>query len=387
MFNYKIFEKIVENHSNGFIILNKDKMVIYGNNKIKRKFSSAFNNLLGDYLKCTFTLNEKIHCQETTNCTSCIINNCLDMAFNTKKVQNLFNLQVNLNHSLITLSMEIQYVDSFYILEFFNLEKSKEELDYLIKILDKSEDLMFFKDSTLKYKYINKSFSDLLNLTKDEIYGKKDTDLFPEELVHQCLRGDLITLEKGHYSEIEKFNDNFYRVLKENINGGILGVAKNITTEIKEKTKAEVDVLTSLYNRRKYIEVIDEIYTKKIQTYYLILIDLDNLRSINNNYGHAIGDFYLKKTGEILNNYTEGIFFRIGGDEFAGLINRDSKKIKVLIDDIFKDINNLNLNPKLSISAGIKLLDINKPYLENYTDVDSILYSVKKYHKGSYTIK
>lgn len=89
-------------------------------------------------------------------------------------------------------------------------------------------DLLFFKDEKLKYKYLNTSFAKLFTKEREEIYGKTDKELLPEELYYQCYNGD--------------------------------------------------------------IETIDYIYENKIDTYYLILIDLDNLRSLNNNYGHIKGD-------------------------------------------------------------------------------------------------
>ena len=50
-------------------------------------------------------------------------------------------------------------------------------------------------------------------------------------------------------------------------------------------------------------------------------------------------------------------------------------------------LNNINLNPKLSISVGIKKLDLSKDYLYNYEEVDKLLYKVKKNGKNSFIIE
>ena len=100
-----------------------------------------------------------------------------------------------------------------------------------------------------------------------------------------------------------------------------------------------------------------------------------------------MGDLYLTKLGNILKELKVGTYFRLGGDEFVGLINKDLKQLKLIIENLFSTITNTNLNPKLSISVGIKKLDLNISSINNYTIVDEILYEVKNNNKGSYLIK
>ncbi|MGL5426930.1 MAG: diguanylate cyclase domain-containing protein, partial [Cetobacterium sp.] len=111
-----------------------------------------------------------------------------------------------------------------------------------------------------------------------------------------------------------------------------------------------------------------------------------DLRNLNNNDGHLKGDEYLQKIGEVLNNNSAGLFFRIGGDEFAGLVNRDEKKVREVLDNIYKKLSNLGLTPKLSISTGAAKIEIEKTYLENYETVDKLLYRVKHEGKNNYII-
>lgn len=133
--------------------------------------------------------------------------------------------------------------------------------------------------------------------------------------------------------------------------------------------------------------MIDSIYNNHDKNYYLILIDLDNLRTLNNDYGHIKGDEYLVKLGEVLNNYPESTFFRIGGDEFAGLINRDFKEVDNILKEISEKLAELDLNPKLTISVGAKKIDLKKSYLENYSEVDKLLYQAKLNGKNCYILK
>ena len=227
----------------------------------------------------------------------------------------------------------------------------------------------------------------MFGLEKEEIYEKLDQELLPGDLYRQCLKGDLTTLEKGSYVGIEVFGDRSFQVLKEAVDGGILGVAKDITKELEQQHLAEIDSLTELFNRRKFLKMIDSIYNNHDKNYYLILIDLDNLRTLNNDYGHIKGDEYLVKLGEVLNNYPESTFFRIGGDEFAGLINRDFKEVDNILKEISEKLAELNLNPKLTISVGAKKIDLKKSYLENYSEVDKLLYQAKLNGKNCYILK
>ena len=85
------------------------------------------------------------------------------------------------------------------------------------------------------------------------------------------------------------------------------------------------DNLTSLYNRH-YFEEQFELNRKKAQRYneefYIVLFDIDYFKSINDKYGHFIGDQVLKHISSLLyrNQRESDILARFGGDEFIGLI-------------------------------------------------------------------
>ena len=177
-----------------------------------------------------------------------------------------------------------------------------------------------------------------------------------------------------------------FRVSKENIDGGILCIARDITDEIEAIKKSEIDNLTGIYNRNKFKDIINEIYLNKESEYYMALIDLDDLRNLNNKYGHVMGDKYLNILGRILKSQNDSVFFRIGGDEFAGLINYNQVCPEEVFKKIFKEINKLSLDPKLSVSVGINKFDITKDYEKNYEITDKVLYEAKKNGKNKFII-
>ncbi|HAA84672.1 MAG TPA: hypothetical protein DCE01_07825 [Thermodesulfobacterium commune] len=134
------------------------------------------------------------------------------------------------------------------------------------------------------------------------------------------------------------------------------------------------DELTGLYNRyylKDYlVKLIEKLKRNKNNKLFLIFIDLDNFKLINDTYGHNKGDNVLKEVAEILTaNFRKyDIISRYGGDEFIVLLesNEDpTKRINALrqnIEEIFKEFN-------LSFSYGISIFpddieNINMPTQE-----------------------
>ena len=85
-------------------------------------------------------------------------------------------------------------------------------------------------------------------------------------------------------------------------------------------TYANVDELTGLYNRRRFNRAMEEAVKDREQDIQLALLDLDHFKSINDNYGHCVGDEVLKELSGLLRDRLGGdrhIVSRWGGDEFA----------------------------------------------------------------------
>jgi len=105
---------------------------------------------------------------------------------------------------------------------------------------------------------------------------------------------------------------------------GILLYASNSTYQLIQLNdyQAKHDMLTGLYNRRYFLSYMERLIkrlakSKKIA--YLLLIDLDHFKTINDSLGHDIGDKVLEAVAKRIENYTEDkhIIARFGGDEFT----------------------------------------------------------------------
>ena len=94
----------------------------------------------------------------------------------------------------------------------------------------------------------------------------------------------------------------------------------------KNYYQAQHDALTGLYNRRYFVDYMDQVinrvqFSKKFA--YILLIDLDHFKTINDTLGHDIGDQVLKEVAERIKAYCEDthMIARLGGDEFTIVSN------------------------------------------------------------------
>ena len=386
-----ILSTLIDEQSNGLIVLSKDLVVLYANKKVREFFSSEINQLLGNYIKCNNAIVENTYCQQTSKCGECILSNSIKQLKKTKDKQNIDNLKFNSEGEYINISLKILDMKEYIILEFTDLCNLYEEVNFLSTMMDKSKDIMFFKDSNLKYKYVNQSCAELFNCKKDEMINKNDEELLKENKIDELLyiklkNSDINTLETGNSKQVISYKEMYLNISKEKIEDGILCIGRDITEELNANKRAETDVLTGLFNRRKFINDMEKILQYKVEGFYLAIIDIDNLKDLNNNYGHIKGDEYLAKLGEILKDTDTGIFYRTGGDEFAGIIKLEEDDLKDLFDNIFKRLSSLNYKPNLTISVGVNKIDVNKTHIENYKEADILLYKVKEKGKNSFII-
>lgn len=91
------------------------------------------------------------------------------------------------------------------------------------------------------------------------------------------------------------------------------------------------DELTKLCSRRSFYSQVEQLFAKpeQLKNAAIIMIDSDDLKKINDNYGHEYGDRYLCKLAETLNRLSAPfrLIARLSGDEFAILLyNSDTKE-------------------------------------------------------------
>lgn len=152
--------------------------------------------------------------------------------------------------------------------------------------------------------------------------------------------------------------------------------------------KALTDAVTGLYNRNYWEQIISgATFQPRTQNFSLILIDVDNLKEINDTYGHTAGDKAIEIVGQAIKNSIrkEDAGLRYGGDEFIILLfNQDKKAAYRVIERIRREINKLAAGQgmNIQISAGAAYYDC----LQNMGDIikmaDRDLYKEKRVKKS-----
>lgn len=167
-------------------------------------------------------------------------------------------------------------------------------------------------------------------------------------------------------------------------------------------TRMKKDILTNAYNRTAITTLLTDRITvansAKIKCYF-ILLDIDNFKSINDKYGHQIGDKVLQLFVDRINAEIrkKDILIRYGGDEFILYLEnlQDDKEAEKFMQRLFKLLVDpyivsskefpLPLNIELSLSAGISRFPLNgKNVKELIRKADFMMYEVKKSGKNNF---
>jgi diguanylate cyclase (GGDEF)-like protein len=149
----------------------------------------------------------------------------------------------------------------------------------------------------------------------------------------------------------------------------VLEEALTETNQLKEKFEemAYVDELTGLHNRRFFFPEAKAALSRAVRydhPFTVMILDLDDFKKVNDNYGHPVGDLLLATVSNILKNMVrEGdILARFGGEEFIlALPDTDAKSAGQLADRILDAVRDNELNneiPDFSVtcSAGLSCL-------------------------------
>ncbi len=164
---------------------------------------------------------------------------------------------------------------------------------------------------------------------------------------HKLSNGETRTVEV--YSGPIKLNDNEY----------LFSIIHDITERKKAQERIKYmsfhDKLTGLYNRAYMEEEMKRIDTKRQLPISIIMGDLNNLKLINDTYGHEKGDQLIVRAGEIIKEScrAEDIIARWGGDEYVILLGNTSlKDSEEICQRIFENAKKENKELMVSISLG-----------------------------------
>ena len=148
---------------------------------------------------------------------------------------------------------------------------------------------------------------------------------------------------------------------------------------------SEVDEMTSLYNRNKYNEMIEEYYPA-VASVGVIFWDINRLKTTNDTMGHEYGDYLIASVAESIKKVTgdKRKAFRIGGDEFVMIVEDATEElIKEILEKWARRMENKNNVSKIKISAAVGYALGEGAHIEDVVRrADAAMYAEKKeqYH-------
>ncbi len=168
----------------------------------------------------------------------------------------------------------------------------------------------------------------------------------------------------------------------------LLNQKRELLVELQKK--ALYDPLTGLFNRHALIEFltreIERIKREKGEKLFIIFLDLDNFKQVNDLYGHKKGDEVLKEVAELLKSHFRkyDIVARFGGDEFMVVVRNSSRKnVEEILQKLQKRIEEIFKRFGISVSYGIAVAPNDGTDLDRLINLaDKRMYIMKERHKS-----
>ncbi len=273
------------------------------------------------------------------------------------------------------------------------------------------EDVYFFeylidRDSITVYKYVNERamnrFEGSLNIligNVEQAHDGSDIARLEDQLRTFCahLRNgeDFFEMEfiRGQ-EDREIWKVKGARIPKNrDMVAGIISPDRNREKEAYYLTPAARDAGTGLLNKRAWTEyTIEQLNRKDQTTRWMVIIDIDDFKHINDTFGHIFGDQVIRGVAEALQELVgqRGVIGRFGGDEYVMLLEKveTREQLKTLLKTIAKQLA-LGFDPKTCVTASIGVSEYpvdGAEYEELMRKADKALYLAKEKGKNRHII-
>lgn len=323
--------------------------------------------------------------------------------FKTKKSyeEELFNKELNTIIIILMANIILSFIVALYISKIptnlqADLLKAHEKLNEFASIIDKYIITATTKiDSTILS--VSSAFVSSSGYTKDELIGKKMSivnhpqqeketfsELWSNILAAKSWSG--IIKNRTKKGETYWLEQNVVPTLDKDKNiETFVSVGIDITAKVELERLASIDKLTGAYNRRMIDEFMKqelESHKRDSKNFSLIMADIDHFKSVNDTYGHQVGDAVLREVGQIISSAIRksDIFGRYGGEEFIIICPKtSSEQALILAEKIRQEIENFDFTEvgHKTISLGISSLIDNDEVEDMIKRADDALYKAK----------
>ena len=249
--------------------------------------------------------------------------------------------------------------------------------------------------------YVTDNFFDLLGMPgvdADDLTAQSFRELL-QRFERSCPHSPAPDGAMLYHIRLPSGKERFLRIETTHEDGAQVGLAEDVTANTLEKLRIaherDYDTLTDLYNRRAFRRICAEFFCspEKLGHAALLMFDLDNLKQINDTFGHDWGDEYIRLTGECFakNAPARTVCARISGDEFNALfygyndqdtLRADICALKAALEQSVVQLPS-GRELRVSVSGGIAWYpesSTNLITLRKYADF--AMYQVKHSRKG-----
>ena len=249
--------------------------------------------------------------------------------------------------------------------------------------------------------YVTDNFFDLLGMPgvdADDLTAQSFRELL-QRFERSCPHSPAPDGAMLYHIRLPSGKERYLRIETTHEDGTQVGLAEDVTANTLEKLRIEherdYDTLTDLYNRRAFHRICAEFFCspEKLGHAALLMFDLDNLKQINDTFGHDWGDEYIRRTGECFakNAPARTVCARISGDEFSALfygyndqdtLRADICALKAALEQSVVQLPS-GRELRVSVSGGIAWYpesSTNLITLRKYADF--AMYQVKHSRKG-----
>lgn len=249
--------------------------------------------------------------------------------------------------------------------------------------------------------YVTDNFFDLLGMPgvdADDLTAQSFRELL-QRFERSCPHSPAPDGAMLYHIRLPSGKERYLRIETTHEDGTQVGLAEDATANTLEKLRIEhecdYDTLTDLYNRRAFHRICAEFFCspEKLGHAALLMFDLDNLKQINDTFGHDWGDEYIRRTGECFakNAPARTVCARISSDEFSAFfygyndqdtLRADIRALKAALEHSVVQLPS-GRELRVSVSGGIAWYpesSTNLITLRKYADF--AMYQVKRSRKG-----
>lgn len=277
-----------------------------------------------------------------------------------------------------------------------NIIRTATKTDRILELLNMAVGSFEYIKST-DYVTVSRSIYKMFGIDVDE---EKHGQIINEKVFFERLN----SLKENPIEEMENAyavgvnNIKYYKVVEYEQKDAILGVIEDVTKEVEDliimNYDRNYDMLTGIFNRRAFYKKVEEVFkADNMRIAGFVMFDLDNLKYVNDTFGHDSGDVYIKTAANII--YTSlqqyGVVGRMSGDEFYAYLYgfNDKEKLLKSLRDLYK---RLEVEPiempnskmfQIRMSGGIAWYNDDSNKLEELVKfADFAMYKGKKSLKG-----